>query len=119
MSVPILNPLTVGDILDQSLSLYRKNFSLMIGIVALVQVPLLALALGLSYRVLLSAFASSAARWLLLVASALSGVIGALLLPISVGAITLMYYDLRVRKEGLALQMMVQQLVPALGEPSA
>jgi Membrane domain of glycerophosphoryl diester phosphodiesterase len=43
MSVRALRPMTVGDILDQSFSIYRKNFVTLIGIVAVVQVPLLVL----------------------------------------------------------------------------
>ncbi len=38
---PHLRPMTVGDILDEAISLYRKNFVLFIGIVAVVSVPLL------------------------------------------------------------------------------
>ena len=43
MSVPALRPMTVGDILDQAFSLYRKNFITLVGIVAVVHVPLLVL----------------------------------------------------------------------------
>jgi Membrane domain of glycerophosphoryl diester phosphodiesterase len=43
MSVRALRPMTVGDILDQSFSLYRRNFITLVGIVAVVHVPLLVL----------------------------------------------------------------------------
>ena len=43
MSARALRPMTVGDILDQSFSLYRKNFTTLVGIVAVVHVPLLVL----------------------------------------------------------------------------
>ena len=43
MSIPALRPMTVGDILDQSFSLYRKNFVTLAGIVAIIHVPLMAL----------------------------------------------------------------------------
>jgi hypothetical protein len=43
MSARALRPMTVGDILDQSFSLYRKNFITLVGIVAVVHVPLLVL----------------------------------------------------------------------------
>jgi hypothetical protein len=41
MSVRVLRPMTVGDILDQSFTIYRKNFITLVGIVAVVHVPLL------------------------------------------------------------------------------
>lgn len=37
----LLRPMTVGDILDQAIRLYRKNFVTLVGIVAIVSVPLL------------------------------------------------------------------------------
>lgn len=40
---PILRPMNVGDILDQTFTLYRKNFATLVSIVAVVQVPLLIL----------------------------------------------------------------------------
>ena len=43
MSVRALRPMTVGDILDQSFSIYRRNFITLVGIVAVVHVPLLVL----------------------------------------------------------------------------
>ena len=43
MSAPTLRPMTVGDILDQSFSLYRKNFVTLAGIVAILHVPLMVL----------------------------------------------------------------------------
>jgi len=43
MSARALRPMTVGDILDQSFSLYRRNFITLIAIVAVVHVPLLVL----------------------------------------------------------------------------
>jgi len=80
-----------------------------------------ALSLGPTYLLIFLAFSLSGAEWLLLVSGAMGGIVGALLLPISVGAVTLMYYDLRVREEGLDLQMRLaaQQLAPTLGDQSA
>src|SRR5713226_5387279 len=40
---PLARPMDVGDMLDQAIRLYRKNFSTMIGIVAVIAVPLLAI----------------------------------------------------------------------------
>ena len=37
---PDLRPLTLGEILDRAVRLYRRNFANFIGIIALVQVPL-------------------------------------------------------------------------------
>lgn len=38
-SPPILRPLNLADILDQSISLYRRNFAVFVGITAIVYVP--------------------------------------------------------------------------------
>src|SRR5262245_34901159 len=43
-----LEPMTAGMILDRSFRIYRQNFPLMIGLSALVNVPLLAFNLGVS-----------------------------------------------------------------------
>jgi hypothetical protein len=40
-------------------------------------------------------------------------------LPIQLATLTLLYYDLRVRKEGFDLEMMAQQLAPAAGAQPA
>lgn len=37
---PVLRPLTIADILDQAIRLYRQNFALFLGIIALVYVPM-------------------------------------------------------------------------------
>ena len=42
-SVPALRPLRLGELLDQAIRLYRRNFMTFIGIVALVYVPLMVL----------------------------------------------------------------------------
>lgn len=41
-SLPQLRPLSMGQIMDQAIRLYRRNFVAFVGIVALVQVPILA-----------------------------------------------------------------------------
>jgi hypothetical protein len=41
--LPTLRPMTIGDILDQTFTLYRKHFKTLLGIVAVVNVPLLVL----------------------------------------------------------------------------
>src|SRR5262245_4012227 len=41
-----LEPMTAGMILDRTFRLYVENFSLMIGVTAMVQIPLLALTVG-------------------------------------------------------------------------
>jgi Membrane domain of glycerophosphoryl diester phosphodiesterase len=41
-------------------------------------------------------------------------VLNVVVLPLQFAALTLVYYDLRIRKEGFDLQLMAQQLVPAL-----
>jgi hypothetical protein len=43
MNEPSLHPMNIGDILDQTFTLYRKNFKTILGIVAVVNVPLLVL----------------------------------------------------------------------------
>src|SRR5512134_2410209 len=42
-SLPALRPLRLGELLDQALRLYRRNFLTFIGIIALVYVPLMVL----------------------------------------------------------------------------
>jgi hypothetical protein len=44
-SLPQLQPLTLGQIFDRAIRLYRRNFAYFVGIVAIVQVPLVALQL--------------------------------------------------------------------------
>jgi hypothetical protein len=44
-SAPVLRPLTLGELLDQAIRLYRRNFLTFIGIIAVVQVPLMLLQL--------------------------------------------------------------------------
>ncbi len=42
---PALRPMNVGDLLDQAISLYRRNFVTLVGLIAVISVPLLALQL--------------------------------------------------------------------------
>ena len=42
-SIPVLRPLRLGELLDQAIRLYRRNFITFIGIIALVYVPLMIL----------------------------------------------------------------------------
>lgn len=44
-----LRPRTMGELLDQAIRLYRKNFLTFIGIIALMQVPLTLIQLGIQY----------------------------------------------------------------------
>ena len=41
--LPALRPLRLGELLDQAIRLYRRNFITFIGIIALVYVPLMIL----------------------------------------------------------------------------
>lgn len=45
MTAAALRPMTVGDILDQSFTIYRQSFVTLVGIVAIIHVPLLVLQL--------------------------------------------------------------------------
>lgn len=47
-SMPTLRPLGIGELLDQAIRLYRRNFLSFIGIIAVVQIPLGLLQFGLS-----------------------------------------------------------------------
>ncbi len=47
-AVPHLHPLGLGQLLDQAIRLYRRNFLKFIGIIAIVQIPLAILQLGTS-----------------------------------------------------------------------
>jgi hypothetical protein len=128
--------------MDKTLSLYRRNFALFAGVVAVVAIPqailaglMIALAntlLGaittalfilttLFYIVLIGALARViSCRYLrdqVAVASAsrsigglLSAVVSTSSLPFLLGAITLLYYDLRVRKEGYDLELLARDL---------
>src|SRR5512134_1797499 len=42
-SLPALRPLRLGELLDQAIRLYRRNFLTFIGIIALIYVPLMIL----------------------------------------------------------------------------
>jgi hypothetical protein len=42
LSLPQLRPLSMGQIMDQAIRLYRRNFVAFVGIVALVQIPIIA-----------------------------------------------------------------------------
>lgn len=46
---PVLRPLTLGEILDQAIRLYRNNFANFIGILAIPYIPLIILQTGTSY----------------------------------------------------------------------
>ncbi|MEW6030966.1 MAG: hypothetical protein ACOYZ8_13805 [Chloroflexota bacterium] len=48
-SVPFIRPLSLAELLDQSISLYRRNFVVFIGIIALTYIPLGILQAGLSF----------------------------------------------------------------------
>jgi len=48
-SIPFIRPLTLGEVLDQAIRLYRRNFLTFIGILAIPYVPLTLLQTGLSY----------------------------------------------------------------------
>src|SRR5262245_59145687 len=48
LSMPTLRPLGIGELLDQAIRLYRRNFLSFIGIIAVVQIPLGLLQFGLS-----------------------------------------------------------------------
>lgn len=48
-TITSLRPLRLGEILDQAVRLYRRNFVTFIGIVALIYVPVTLIQLGLSY----------------------------------------------------------------------
>jgi hypothetical protein len=48
-SVPFIRPLTLGQLLDQSIGLYRRNFAAFIGIIAIPYIPLTLLQTALSY----------------------------------------------------------------------
>src|SRR5712692_1831635 len=39
-SLPVLRPLGIGELLDQAIRLYRRNFLNFIGIIAVVQIPI-------------------------------------------------------------------------------
>ena len=47
MDIPILRPLRLGEILDGAVRLYRHNFWLLTGIIALAEIPLLLVQVGL------------------------------------------------------------------------
>jgi hypothetical protein len=48
-SIASLRPLSLGEILDQAVRLYRRNFVTFVGILALVYVPLMLIQTGLTY----------------------------------------------------------------------
>jgi hypothetical protein len=48
-SVPFIRPLTLGELLDQAIRLYRRNFLNFIGIIAIPYIPLTLIQTGLSY----------------------------------------------------------------------
>ncbi len=48
-AIASLRPMRLGEILDQAIRLYRRNFAAFIGIIALVYVPITLIQLGLSY----------------------------------------------------------------------
>lgn len=48
-SIPFFRPMTLGEILDQAIRLYRRNFIRFIGIIALPYIPLTLLQTGLTY----------------------------------------------------------------------
>jgi uncharacterized membrane protein YesL len=80
MSTPVtLRPMAAGDILDAAFGLYRKHFRTQFIIVAMVNVPLLALSLGLSLVTPLSAALPSAAQFGLLAATSMLSIIAGLL----------------------------------------
>ena len=71
------------------------------------------LSLGPTYLLIALALWLADATWMLVVASSVGGLFASFLLPIQVAAVTVLYYDLRVRKEGLDLQLRAQQLASA------
>ncbi|MEW5938897.1 MAG: hypothetical protein AB1750_04490 [Chloroflexota bacterium] len=48
-SIASLRPMRLGEILDQAVRLYRRNFVTFIGIIALIHVPVTLISLGVSY----------------------------------------------------------------------
>ena len=47
--IPFIRPLTLGELLDQAIRLYRRNFAAFIGIIAIPYIPLTLLQTALSY----------------------------------------------------------------------
>ena len=48
-SIPFLRPMTLGEVLDQAIRLYRRNFVTFIGIIAIPYIPLTLIQTGLTY----------------------------------------------------------------------
>ncbi|MBI5878020.1 MAG: hypothetical protein HZB53_10230 [Chloroflexi bacterium] len=82
----------------------------------------IALALGLlsylitvgpSYLAVALALAASGAEWLTLLAGVASGIVAMFFAPVMIGSTTILYYDLRMRKEGYDLLWMANEIAPA------
>jgi hypothetical protein len=123
LSVPalVLEHVSANDAIRRSISLTRDNFwrTAVLAIFAMV-ITYAAMALfqgPFLVGAMMAGPESSAALWLN-VAGAVTGAIGgAICGPLMIIALALLYYDLRIRKEGLDLQLMMDNLDPQPGSP--
>jgi hypothetical protein len=123
LSVPalVLERVKAGDAIRRSIGLIRGNFwrTAVLAIFAMV-ITYAAMALFQGPFLVAAVMAgpeSSATIWLN-VAGAVTGAIGgAICGPLMIIALALLYYDLRIRKEGLDLQLMMDNLDPQPGSP--
>lgn len=76
-TIASLRPMRLGEILDQAVRLYRRNFVVFIGIIALVYVPIMLIQTGLSYLTSSNLYTSDPNQ-LLLSASYWIGILGTL-----------------------------------------
>jgi hypothetical protein len=80
-NVPRLRPLGIGQLLDQAIRLYRRNFLKFVGIIAVVQIPLTLIQILVSLLTVGSAFAGTAQ--LLFDTGSWGGILGSLLVSVT------------------------------------
>lgn len=105
----VLENASVGQAFGRSWNLTRGSFWRLLGygIVLIIIITLIQVALGAVIGALLSLGSSTGAQAL---GQALNAIIGILVRPFEFTALTLLYYDMRVRKEGFDVQVMAETL---------
>ncbi|MCA9528732.1 MAG: hypothetical protein KC543_01200 [Myxococcales bacterium] len=108
--VVVLESMGLADALRRSKALMTKNVSK--GLVLLVAAGLLTSVSGFALTGMLTLLPISP-----VLTEFLSGLFTAITLPVSTGVLVLLYYDLRVRKEGLDLERLAQSLATQPAAP--
>jgi len=111
----VLENLGGMDGLRRSWRLVRGSFWRVLGIALVLSILVGIIGTGPVYLISFLTNALPSPAFAIVINATAQSLINIAVLPLQFAAFTLLYYDLRIRKEGFDLQLMAQQLVPSLG----